>query len=78
MAKMTSTKNGKLKMHAKLLCWMDQWPIELKGCAKHAEPWHGDHMECDDMSGDVVNQDGKHQWYLMMQSMSKSKRRKRW
>jgi len=28
-------------------------------------------MECDGMNEDMVNQDGKHQWYLMMQSMSK-------
>jgi hypothetical protein len=30
-------------------------------------------MECDGMCGGVVNQDGKHWWYLMMQSMSKLK-----
>jgi hypothetical protein len=60
-------------MHAKLLCRMDQQPTKLKGCAKHIEPWHKEHTECDDMSEDVVNQDGKHQWYLMMQFMSKPK-----
>jgi len=38
VVEMTSTKNGRAKMHAKLLCWMDQQPIELKGCIKHVEP----------------------------------------
>jgi hypothetical protein len=71
MLEMINTKNGRAKMHAKLLCWMDQWPIELKGCTKHAEFRHKEHMEYDGMSGGVVNQDGKHRWYLMMQSMIK-------
>jgi hypothetical protein len=31
-------------------------------------------MEYDDMNEGVVNQNGKHQWYLMMQSMSKPKK----
>jgi hypothetical protein len=31
-------------------------------------------MGYDGMSGGVVNQDGKHRWDLMMQSMSKSKK----
>jgi hypothetical protein len=39
---------------------MDQQPIELKGCAKHVEPKHGEHTEYDDMNKGVVNQDGKH------------------
>ncbi len=38
MVEMTNTKNGRAKMHAKLLCWMDRQPIELKGYAKHTEP----------------------------------------
>jgi hypothetical protein len=57
---MTSTKNGRAKMHAKPLCWMDQWPTKLKGCAKHVEPQHGKHMKYDGMNGGMVNQDGKH------------------
>ncbi len=32
------------------------------------------HMGYDGMSGGVVNQNGKYQWYLMMQSMSKPKK----
>ncbi len=73
MAKMTNTNNGIAKMYAKLLCRMDYWPTKLKGCAKHVERRYRKHMECDGMSGDVINQDGKYWWYLMMQSMSKSK-----
>ncbi len=61
-------------MHAKLLCQMDQQWIELKGCARSIEPLHRKHMEYDGMSVGVVNQDGKHQWYLMMESMSKLKK----
>jgi hypothetical protein len=30
-------------------------------------------MEYDGMNKNVVNQDGKHQWYLMIQSMSELK-----
>jgi hypothetical protein len=60
VVEMTCTKNGRTKMHAKLLCQMDQQPTELKGCAKHIEPRHKEHVECDGMSGDVLNQDGKH------------------
>jgi hypothetical protein len=60
-------------MHAKLLCRMDQWWTELKGCANHAKLWHEKHMKYDGMSKGVVNQDGKHLWYLKMQSMSKLK-----
>jgi len=60
------TKNGRAKMHAKLLCYMDWRPIELKGFIKHTKLWHEKHMEYDGMSRGVVNQDGKHQWYLMM------------
>jgi hypothetical protein len=61
MAKMTSTNNGKAKMHAELLFRIDQWPTELKGCTKHTEFRHGEHMECGGMNGDMVNQDEKHQ-----------------
>jgi len=43
-----------------LLCWMDQWPTKLKGCTKHAEPQHREHMEYDGMSRGMVNQGGKH------------------
>jgi len=43
-----------------LLCQMDQWSIELKGCVKHDEPRHKKHMEYDGMSGGMVNQDRKH------------------
>jgi len=35
---------------------MDRQPIELKGCAKHAEPQHRKHMEYDGMSRGMVNQ----------------------
>jgi len=38
VVEMTDTKNGRAKMHVKLLCWMDRQPIELKGCVKHIEP----------------------------------------
>jgi len=62
-------------MHAKLLCQMDWRPIELKGCVKHVELQHEKHMEYDGMNKDVVNQDENHQWYLMMQSMSKLKKK---
>jgi hypothetical protein len=60
MVEMMSTKNGRAKMHAKFLCWMDQRPTKLRICAKHAKPQREEHMECDGMSGDMVNQDGKH------------------
>ncbi len=74
VAKMTNTKNGRPKMHAKLLCQMNRRLTKLKGCAKHVEPWHGKHMRYDGMSGGVVNQDGKLQWYLRMLSVSKPKK----
>jgi hypothetical protein len=48
---MTNTKNGIIKMHATLLSWMDWQPTELKGCAKHVEPWHREHTEYDDING---------------------------
>jgi len=63
-------------MHAKLLCWMDRQPIELKGCAKHTELWHKEDVEGDGMNEDMLNQDGKHWWYLMKQSISKFKKEK--
>jgi len=37
MVEMTNTKNGRAKMHVKILCWMDQQPTKLKGCAKHVK-----------------------------------------
>jgi len=49
-AKMANTKNGRAKMHAKLLCWMDWQPIKLKGCAKHAKPQHKEHMKYNGMN----------------------------
>jgi len=61
-------------MHVKILCWMDQQPTKLKGCAKHVKFWHKKHMEYDGMNRGMVNQDGKHWWYIMMQSMSKQKK----
>jgi hypothetical protein len=61
MVEMTNTKNGRIKMHAKLLCWMDGRPTKLKGCTKHVKPRHDEHMEYDDMNEGVVNQNGKHQ-----------------
>jgi hypothetical protein len=36
-------------------------PTELKGCAKHVEFQHKEHMESDDMNKGMVNQNGKHQ-----------------
>jgi len=60
VAKMTNTKNGRAKLHTKLLCQMDQQLTEIKGCTKYTEPQHGEHMGYDDMSKGVVNQDGKH------------------
>jgi hypothetical protein len=66
VVEMTSTKNGRAKMHVKLVCHVDQRPTKLSGCTKHIEPQHGEYMECDSMNRDVENQDGKHQWYLMM------------
>jgi hypothetical protein len=58
MAEMTSTKNGRAKMNVKLLCRMDRQPTKLNGCTKHIELQHREHMECDSMSKDMVNQDG--------------------
>ncbi len=55
MVEMTNTKNGRTKMHAKLLCQMDQWPIELKGYTKHVKPCHKEHMEYNGMNWGVVN-----------------------
>ncbi len=55
MVEMTNTKNGKTNMHAKLLCQMDQWPIELKGYTKHVKPCHKEHMEHNGMNWGVVN-----------------------
>ncbi len=55
---------------------MDWQPTELKGCAKHIEPQHKEHMEYDGMNKGVVNQDGRHWSYLMMLSMSKLKEEK--
>jgi hypothetical protein len=59
MVEMTNTKNGRTKMHAKLLCQMDQRATKLKGYIKYVNPWHINHMEYDYMSEGVVNQDGK-------------------
>jgi hypothetical protein len=73
--KETNTKNGRAKMHAKLLCQMDRQSTKLKGCVKHVECQPGKHIEYDSMNGGMVNQDGKHR-YLMMQSMSKLKEEK--
>ncbi len=53
---------------------MDRQRTELKGCAKHAKLWHKKDMEYDGMSNGMVNQDGKHRWYLKMQSMFKLKK----
>ncbi len=55
-----NAKNGRTKMHVKLLCQMDWQSIELKRCARHIEPLHKEHMEYDGMSVGTVNQDGKH------------------
>jgi hypothetical protein len=38
MVEMTNTKNGRTKMHAKLLCQMDQQPTKLKGYIKYVKP----------------------------------------
>jgi hypothetical protein len=38
VAKTTNTKNGRAKMHAKLLSQMAQQLTKLKGCTKHVEP----------------------------------------
>jgi len=38
--------------------------LTLKGCAKHVEPCHKEHMKYNAMSRDMINQDGKHRWYL--------------
>jgi len=38
---------------------MDQWSTKLKGCAKHIEPQHKEHMEYDGMNKSMVNQGGK-------------------
>jgi len=35
VVKKTNTRNGRTKMHAKLLCQMGQLLTELKGCVKH-------------------------------------------
>ncbi len=55
VVEMINTNNGKVKMHAILLCLVDQRPIELRGCAKHVEPQHREHMEYDDMNRGVEN-----------------------
>ncbi len=55
---------------------MDWQSTKLKGCATHVKLQHRKHMEYDGMNGGVVNQDGTHWWYLMMQSMSKLKEEK--
>jgi hypothetical protein len=52
---------------------MDRRPTVLRGCAKHAEPEHTEHMEYDGMSKGMVHQGGKHWWYIIMQSTSKAK-----
>jgi hypothetical protein len=39
---------------------MDQQPTKLKGCVKHVELRHKEHVEYDSMSGGMVNQGGKH------------------
>jgi len=72
--KKTNNRNERAKMHVKLLCWMDRWRTKLKGRTKHAKLWHKKRMEYDGMNKGVANQDGKHQWYLIMQSMSKLKK----
>ncbi len=38
VGEMTNTKNGRAKMHAKLLCQMDRMPTKLKGYTKHVKP----------------------------------------
>ncbi len=43
-----------------LLCQMDEQPIKLRGCAKHARPQHEEHMKYDGMSKGMVDQGGKH------------------
>jgi hypothetical protein len=40
---------------------MDIQPTELKGCTKHVELQHREHMEYDGMNKGAVNKDGKHQ-----------------
>ncbi len=66
MAKMTNTKNGRTKMHSKLLCQMNQWLTKLKGYTKDVKPQHEEHMEYNGMSWGLVNQNGNHCSYLMM------------
>jgi hypothetical protein len=66
MVEKTNTKNGRTKMHAKMLCQMDQWPTKLKGCTKHAKPWHKKIWNMMVWTKGMVNQDEKHWWYLMM------------
>jgi hypothetical protein len=56
---------------------MDQWPTELKRYAKHVKPQHEEHMEYNNMSWGVVNKNGNHCSYLLMQSMSKSKEKEK-
>ncbi len=53
---------------------MDRMPTELKGYVKHVKSRHEEHMEYDGMRKGMLNSDGKHCWYLMMQSMSKLKK----
>lgn len=72
--KKMNNRNERAKMHVKLLCWMDRWRTKPKERTKHAKLWHKKHMEYDGMNRGVANQDGKYQWYLIMQSMSKLKK----
>ncbi len=44
---------------------------------KHIELRYKEHMWYDGMSGGMVNQDGKNRWYLMMQSMSKPRKKEK-
>jgi hypothetical protein len=37
MEEKTNTKEGKIKMHAKLQCWMGQWPQKLNEYTRHAK-----------------------------------------
>ncbi len=45
----------------------------LKGYTKHVKIQHEEHMEYNGMSWGMVNKNGNHCSYLLMESMSKSK-----
>ncbi len=62
-------------MHAKLQCWMGQWPYKLNlGYTRHVAHWHEEDMEYGGMSMGVKNPNEKHWWFLLLESMHKQEK----